>query len=164
MKSETGFIVESQSPVKQAFKEVSNTPHVFFDILPTDWQDSIVPFWKNYKKTARIFTLEAVGKVIGGGIVFSTPAPDTLDEEQAQALFADGQLYIGFLWIAEDARGCNLGSKWISEVRSVFKGRHLWLTIDEYRLKSFYNKNGFDLIGEVAKGDAVEWVMTDKIF
>lgn len=164
METEAGLVIESQSPVKQAFREVSNTPQVFFDILPADWQDSIVPFWKGYKKSARIFTLETAEMVTGGGIVFSTPAPDTLDEERANQLFADGQLYIGFLWIAEGARGCSLGSRWIDEVRNAFKGRNFWLTIDEYQLKSFYNKNGFELIGEVTKGDAVEWIMTDKLF
>ncbi len=143
------------------FLEVTNTPEVFFDILPLDWQESIVPFWPCYEKTSQIFVWKKDEVVAGGGILFSSIAPDTIDHQKAQAFFNSGQLYIGFLWIDEGFRGRDLGSKWIEEVRKSHPGRFFWLTIDDYRLASFYQKNGFLLVDEFVSGDITEWAMTD---
>ncbi|MEQ9375136.1 MAG: GNAT family N-acetyltransferase [Imperialibacter sp.] len=161
METEPSLLVEVKTPDLQEFKEVTNAPQVLFDILPDDWQECIVPFWGRYAATARVFCLLSDEKVLGGGIVFSTIPPDTLDEKMAQELFDKGLLYIGFLWISEEMRGCNLGSKWIEQARKVFDDKQFWLTIDDYRLTSFYKRNGFQLIGEVSKDESVEWVMAD---
>ncbi len=154
--------MEHQKIDYQYFKEVTSDPQSFFDIMQADWKVSIAPFWKDYVETARVFTLETDTEVLGGGIIFSTIPPATIDEKGAQELFDSGLLYIGFLYIKENYRGCNLGTKWLEEVRREYKGSHFWLTIDEYRLKSFYNRNGFHVVGEVSNGDWSEWVMVDK--
>lgn len=144
------------------FKEVTPDPQRFFDIMQADWKASIAPFWNDFAKTARVYTLETDTEVLGGGIIFTTIPPATIDEIGAQKMFDSGLLYIGFLYIKEDYRGCNLGTEWLQEVRQLYQGRNFWLTIDEYRLNSFYNRNGFHIVEEVDNGDWSEWVMVDK--
>lgn len=112
MQTDSGLLTEKQILDYQEFIEVTNTPNIFFDILPADWSEGIAPVWTAYSSTSRIFCLKMNGQIVGGGIVFRTIAPDTLDEALAQTLYDDGLLYIGFLWISEEFRGCNLGSMW----------------------------------------------------
>ena len=37
------------------FIKLDNSQDLFFNILPQDWQDIIVPQWKNFKDSASIF-------------------------------------------------------------------------------------------------------------
>lgn len=144
------------------FKETTSVPERFFSILPPDWREAISPYWPDYADTARIFTLETNGEVIGGGILFTTPAPDILSYgAEAEHWFDQGFLYIGFLWIAEEHRGRQLGSWWLQKLRELLPGQPFWLSIDDYGLRAFYERNGYRLVKAVEVETGTEWVLID---
>jgi hypothetical protein len=143
------------------FSKLKSNPNQFFDILPEDWQDEIVPFWDDYKNTASIYVIKEDSHVIAGGILFSTCSPDiTYFKKEAQTWFENGFLYIGFLWVAEDNRNNNLGSFWLDELKRQLPNQKLWLLIEEERLHSFYLKNDFKLDKTIKNNDHLEWLYT----
>lgn len=152
------MVNESASKIK--FRECTDTPDTFFGILPLDWQDSIVPFWPDYKGSTKIFILEGSGEVLGGGLVFSKVSPDTMYyREEAQRWFDLGYLYLAYIWIAENHRGKKLGSVWMRNIHNHFRNQKFWLAIEDYKLVNFYTPNGYKLIKEI-KGDGYqEWIM-----
>src|SRR5688572_19691988 len=97
--------------------ELKKSPESFFQLLPEDWQEAIVPYWESYKGSAKIYTLTAENKILGGGMVFSTVSPDTeIYYFEAQNMLNQGYLYLGFLWIDEKYRIKGLGSRWLIEL------------------------------------------------
>ena len=144
------------------FVECTKSPERFFNALPDDWQEGIVPYWADYQNTARIFILESGTEVLGGGVVFSTISPDTQQDYklEAQRWFDEGFLYIGYLWFSEQYRGKQLGTKWLQHLYARNPKQKFWLSIDEYRLASFYIRNGFQLIEKLETGEYPEWIMT----
>ena len=142
--------------------DCTQQPESFFNALPADWQEGIVPYWSEYQHTARIFIFQSGTEVLGGGIVFSTISPDTQEvyQEEAQRWFDEGYLYIGFLWFSEQHRGKQLGTKWLEQVFDKNPRQKFWLAIDEYRLSSFYIRNGFSLVQKIESEDGEEWVLT----
>ena len=142
------------------FKQTTSTPDRFFALLPPAWREGIAPYWPDYAPTARIFTLESDSEPLGGGILFSTPAPDILSYgEEALYWFAQGYLYIGFLWIAEEHRGRQLGSLWLRELRERLPGQKFWLSVDDYGLLPFYERNGFRLVTKIELSTGEEWIL-----
>jgi len=142
------------------FREIPYSSNAFFDILPEDWQESIVPFWANYEKNTRVFVLEENQKIVGGGLVFSTPSPDTkVYENLALTYFDSGYLYIGFLWISEEKRGLGLGSFWLQELFAQFPLQKFWLSIEETSLQNFYEKFGFKTIQSIELEQSTDWIM-----
>ena len=143
------------------FKDCTARPEYFFSILPPDWRGDIAPVWGDYKDTANIFILESGKQAIGGGIVFSSVSPDTMIYgAEAQHWFDEGYLYIGFLWIAEQHRGKQLGSSWLQQLIRQFPHQKFWLSIDDYQLLPFYERNGFRLMKEVETASGKEWILT----
>lgn len=147
--------------MEHSFKETTDKPERFFDILPLDWQEGITPFWAAYQHTARIFVLETTSEVVGGGIIFSTVSPDCQPayRSEAQTWFDLGYLYIGYLWISEQHRDKQLGTKWLKHLYAHMPKQSFWLSIDELRLSSFYIRNGFELLKKVELDYYPEWVM-----
>ena len=144
--------------------ETTSTPERFFALLPSGWREGIAPYWPKYAPTARIFTLESGSETLGGGILFSTPAPDILAYgAEAEYWFAQGYLYIGFLWLAEAHRGRQLGSLWLQKLRERFPGQPFWLSIDDYELLPFYERNGFRLVKKVELASGEEWVLMNGV-
>src|SRR5690606_13450182 len=83
-------------------------------------------------------------KPIAGGLVFSECPPDMLyAEEEADYWCKNGYLYLGFIYVLEEKRGRNLGSLWLSHLKSKFLKQKYWLTIEDMGLHGFYSKNGF---------------------
>lgn len=153
--------MESVSEIE--FLEVTKKADVFFEILPPDWQESIVPYWSDYQNSSRIFVLKKHAKVLGGGIVFSKVSPDTLFyEDIAKGWFHKGYLYIAFLFIAESERGQGLGSLWLKELFKQMPKQSFWLSIEEYGLHKFYEENGFVIDSEIGGEYGQEWIMTRK--
>lgn len=141
------------------FKLLQNTADRFFEILPRDWQDEIVPFWTHYETSSKIFVIEENNRIIGGGIVFATTPPDVIYyKEEAQHWFDNEYLYIGFLWIAEDKRNNNLGSFWLDELKMQNTKQKYWLLIEDERLHGFYQRNGFKLIKTIINDQHAEWL------
>src|SRR5690606_40674122 len=74
----------------------------FFELLPDDWKEVIVPFWKDYKKSAAMYVFEKDSEIIAGGIVFSTCPPDLLTyKNELKHWFFDGYFYLGFIFVKE---------------------------------------------------------------
>ncbi|MEQ9466295.1 MAG: GNAT family N-acetyltransferase [Ekhidna sp.] len=144
------------------FTERTSESARFFHILPEDWQEGIAPYWKDYKGSSRIFTLEHDGHIIGGGITFLKPAPDTLAYEKISIeLFREGRIYFGFLWLSPQFRGNDLGSYWVNNLRLKFPNKKFWLSIEDKGLSGFYQKNGFTISKEIEVNGSTEWIMID---
>ena len=146
-----------------AFKQLEDNYHLFFNILPQDWQDEIVPHWSRYEDFSKIYILTENKKIIGGGITFSTCPPD-IDyyKEHSTKWFDDGYLYLGFIWIAEDKRNMNLGSFWLDELKKRQPNQNYWLLIEEEHLHRFYQKNDFVLVKSIIHDDSPEWLYAFK--
>lgn len=97
----------------------------------------------------------------GGGIIFTTNPPDTAYVAEATELFNAGYMYIGFLWVSEKHRGKKLGLEWIHQIRKYYPNQKFWLAIDEYWLKTFYERAGFSVIKEVWVPEGKEWILID---
>lgn len=161
MGSSVKLLVHSAPDTNQHFREVTHVPERFFAILPEDWQESIIPYWLQYQDTARIYTIESANEVLCGGIIFRTNPPETPYATDAMELFQKGYLYIGFLWVSENHRGRKLGLEWVEQIRNRYPHQNFWLAIDEYWLKTFYERIGFRVIKEVVVENGTEWILTD---
>ena len=143
------------------FSNATNNPELFFNILPEDWQDLIVPYWESYKEAAKIYVLKENEEVVAGGLVFSKSLPDMSDFERSlQYLFSEGYLYLGFIWVPLHKRNRNLASQWLTLLKKQDPTQKYWLTIEEEWLKHFYEKNGFKLIKESDDATNKEWLFT----
>lgn len=145
-------------------RSAQDTPNDFFTILPEDWRCLIAPYWEGYKATSTIYVMENHKEVIAGGIVFASSSPDMthFEKTHGKVYFDLGYLYIGFLWVAPEYRGKEMGSKWLSLLKEQNKNRSYWLTIEEENLKAFYKKNGFECVAESDSTTAKEWLMVYK--
>ena len=143
------------------FKQSNNQD--FFQLLPTDWKNSILPFWDNYVDNSSIYLLFDNDKIIAGGIVFHSCSPDMMyNELEAKKWFDNDYLYLGFIWVVEEYRNKKIGSKWLQALMKKFPTQKFWLTIDEENLAFFYIKNGFKLIKSLKNGNDDEWLLTYK--
>ncbi|MGE5943096.1 MAG: GNAT family N-acetyltransferase [Flavobacteriales bacterium] len=128
------------------FKETTSF-NDFFNMLPIDWQETILPFWDTYKNTTKCYVLQENDTPIAGGLVFSECPPDMLyAKEEANILFKNGYLYLGFIYVLEEKRGQKLGSIWLSNLKNINSKQKYWLTIEDLGLHGFYIKNGFTKI------------------
>lgn len=145
------------------FKELETNPQEFFEILPQDWQDEIVPFWNDFTTDAKIYSLEDNTNIIGGGIVFYKSPPNfKYFESEAKDWFDKGYLYLGFIWIAEEHRNKNLGSFWLDQLKTQNINRHFFLLTEEDYLQHFYEKNGFIRVKSVQNEDHEESLYITK--
>lgn len=144
------------------FEKLKGNPNQFFDILPTEWKNIIVPNWIFYKKTATIYVIKDNSEIICGGIVFAEILKEmTSFEISYQNLFTDGFLYLGYIWVAENRRNQQLASKWLTFLKELNPQQKYWLTIEEEQLNYFYKKNGFKLFAESNDDTAIkEWIFT----
>jgi GNAT superfamily N-acetyltransferase len=116
----------------------------YFHILPLDWQETIVPFWKDLKTSTKAYVLLDDNQIIAGGLVFSQCPPDMLyARDEAEAWLNKGYLYVGFIYVIEEKRHQNLGSIWLDNLKKMFPKQKYWLTIEDLKLDTFYTKNGF---------------------
>ncbi len=142
------------------FKEYTTKAAPFFAILPTDWQEDIVPVWGDYKNNTQIYVLEENNTVIGGGMVFSTLPPDLQTvPEIAEKYYQKGLLYLAFIWVNETHRKKGLGSFWLTQLQKQHPTQGFWLTIDDIKLKAFYENLGFKLREKFLNNGHEEWVM-----
>ncbi len=145
------------------FKHLKINHHLFFEILPQDWQDDIVPYWDSYKDSSTIYIISQKEHIIGGGIVFSNCPPD-IDyyKIEAEEWFDNGYKYLGFIWIAESKRNMNLGSLWLDELKKQNPLQKYWLLIEEEHLHRYYQKNNFTLIKTIVNNHLSEWLYAYK--
>ena len=132
----------------------------FFDLLPIDWQQSIVPYWKDYKNDTEVYLLVEENKVVGGGLVFSRNSPDMLSQGNiAEKYFQQGYKYIAYLWISQNHRSKGYGKYWLQKLQHKNPMQRYWLTIEEQSLLSFYEKLGFSLYENICNEGVNEWVL-----
>lgn len=86
-------------------KNITKNPAQFFNILPKDWQESIIPHWNALKETSRVYILEHEMEICAGGIIFSSIIPEMEGyEEEAEYWFSKNYLYMA-------TYGCHLESE-----------------------------------------------------
>lgn len=147
------------------FVDLTNQPHRFFNILPKDWQEDIVPFWKDYQSSSSIYGIELQQEIVGGGIVFKQVAPDVQHyKEEAEKLLNMNLLYFAFLWLDPVLRGKNLGSWWISQLKEHYKPTDFWLSVEDAGLLDFYQRNGFKVYKEILIDQKKEWILIPSDF
>jgi diamine N-acetyltransferase len=140
------------------FKETT-TYQQFFNMLPADWQETILPFWETYKNTTKCYLLLEDEKPVAGGLVFYKCPPDMLyAKDEADEWLKKGYLYLGFIYVLEEKRGQNLGSIWLSNLKELFPKQNYWLTIEDLGLHGFYTKNGFKEIKALSNNGKKEVV------
>ncbi len=129
------------------FLDITSTPELFFAILPADWQEAIVPYWEDYTGHTCIYILTEDQEIGCGGIVFEKTPPDMNHfRSEAEQWFGKGYLYLGFIWVPENARKQNKGSLWLRELKNTHPEQRYWLTTEEKELAGFYLKNDFEKI------------------
>ena len=149
---------------KAVFSRLESSPQQFFEILPDDWSVEIGPAWPGYEETASVYVIRYLEKIIGGGILFSTPSPDVSYYDTAglsllMKWFENGYAYIAYFFVLEKYRGMGLGMKWLTELFRAYPAKGFFLTIDDLSLVGFYEKAGFDLKGEIILKDHKEWLL-----
>lgn len=138
------------------FKETTNF-EAFLNILPQDWQESLLPFWETYKPTTKIFVLKDNAQIIAGGLVFAQCPNDMLyAKTEADTWFKKGYLYLGYIYVLESRRNQNLGSIWLNKVKETMPNQKFWLTIEDLKLDAFYVKNGFKHVKTLQNSDSEE--------
>ncbi len=141
-------------------KEVNHRSNDFFKILPQDWQEIIRRIWDKVKSTSTIYAIVEEDSIIAGGIVFTEKLPEMteFEIERGQPFFDLDYGYIGFLWVAENRRKEQLGTKWLSLLKGHNLKQGFWLTVEEENLKKFYEKNGFKTIAQSEDKENMEWL------
>jgi GNAT superfamily N-acetyltransferase len=138
---------------------LSKSPSVFFEMLPSDWQESLLPAWDELAPISEVMGIMCDDVLIGGGILISSHSQETDSySDLATFYYASGHLYIGYLWVAESHRGLNLGAFWLKEVANHFPQNSFWLSIVDPALGTFYERNGFRLTYELDLETGREWV------
>ena len=140
--------------------EILDNPQFFFEILPPDWRDAIVPIWEEHKGRANIYILKDGEEVVAGGIVFKGVPPNRtgFEIENGEKYIKKGYHYIGFLYVVPHRRNGALGSKWLLALKNRFPGQAYWLTTEEAGLDGFYIKNGFERVASSPDRDLPEWL------
>lgn len=120
---------------------------LFFDLLPSEWQESINPFWEQVKETAIVYTLEDENDILAGGIVFSQMTPEMeAYKDEANYWFSQKYAYIGYVWVPLEKRNNNYGSLWLKHLLSLDEQQQFWLTTEDQKLRYFYEKTGFSYV------------------
>lgn len=132
----------------------------FFRIIPSDWQDIIVPIWDIYRENAIIYVLMDQGSIVAGGIVFEQDPPNMTDFElrEGEKYRNAGFHYIGFLYVDPNRRNQALGTQWLNALKAKQPNQSYWLTIEEEGLQTFYEKNGFQCISQSKDPTNKEWL------
>jgi len=139
------------------FKNYTAKAHLFFKMLPSDWKDTIVPFWNDLKSTTQLFVLIENETIIAGGLVFSKCPPDLMYyENEANIWFEKGYLYLGFIFVDEQQRNRSLGSLWLDNIKKQYSKTGFWLAIEDENLHKFYDKNGFEKVATIKNKDLQE--------
>jgi len=138
-------------------RNLTENPFSFFNILPEDWQESLLPQWSFINKTSWVYVLEQNHEICAGGIVFSEVIPEMEEYiKEAEMWFLEDYHYIGYIWVPSNKRNSSYGSQWLKELLDLNKSQKYWLTIEDKSLRYFYEKNGFRYIKTLYLDNAEE--------
>lgn len=146
--------------MKVAFREHLGDALAFISILPNDWAAGLLEIWEEYAPKSTIYVLVQGERIVAGGIVVNGVPDDMYHFLEEARFWADkGYSYIGYLWVVEDQRNKNLGSRWLDELKNRHPKAKFWLSIEDESLKAFYSKNHFRLANTLNNGTELEWVL-----
>ena len=155
-------IIDYHIPISEIV-DISDEPHLFFDILPEDWKSEISSNWNEFAPVVKVIGIRLKGQIIGGGLVFSDYTSETDSYPLvAQHYFNNNFLYIGYLWVAPDFRRQNQGDYWLNKVFCMFSDHPFWLSIEEVGLSKFYLRNQFTLEREMMFDGKTDWIYVRK--
>jgi len=127
------------------FKKTTDV-NAFFNILPDDWKEGILPFWDSFKSTTDCYIISENDTIIAGGLVFSTCPPDMkYAKNEANFWLKNGYLYLGFIFVLEEKRGKYLGSFWLENLKKTLPKEQFWLTIEVLHLVLFTLEMGLNV-------------------
>ena len=139
------------------FENFTSKAHLFFETLPNDWKETIIPFWEELKQTTQVYVLVEDNVIAAGGLVLSKCPPDMMYyENEAKKWFQKGYLYLGFIYVDETKRNRNLGSLWLDNVKKEYPKNGFWLSIEDKNLHKFYSRNGFEKVDTVKNAELSE--------
>lgn len=142
--------------------EVCENVEAFFEILPIDWKESILPYWDDLKSSTACYVILEKNKIIAGGLLFTVCTPDMLYAKvEAENWLKKGYKYLGFIYVVENRRHESLGSLWLNSLKEFLPEQKFWLTIEDKNLDTFYLKNGFKCIKHLINHGEKEWIYTN---
>ena len=130
------------------FQKTLNPTAQFFDFLPIDWQNELLPQWNELSETAEVYGLykdDSLDNLTTMGIIFKTQLPRLTPFEKAIQNALSSYLYIGYVYTMPQFRGKGNASLWFDALKLQFPKVNFWLTIEEPELAEFYIKNDFKL-------------------
>ncbi|PNQ73082.1 hypothetical protein C1T31_08820 [Hanstruepera neustonica] len=137
------------------FKRLTDAKR-FFELLPLDWQDNILPQWPQIQERSTIYVLASEEDILAGGIVFSEIIPEMeAYKTEAQYWFSQHYAYIGYVWVPLEKRHNNYGTLWLKNLLALDTQQGYWLTTEEPQLQYFYEKAGFQWV-KTLRYDGVE--------
>ncbi|MGM5469785.1 GNAT family N-acetyltransferase [Flavobacteriaceae bacterium LMO-SS05] len=129
----------------------------FFNKLPKNWIEVILPHWEKLKTTTELYVLMEEDAILAGGLVFSKCPPDMMYyKKEAKEWFNKGYLYLGFIFVDESKRNKSLGSLWLENIKKHYPNNGFWLAIEDENLHKFYSKNGFEKMATLKNKDLQE--------
>lgn len=136
---------------------ITEQPHLFFDLLPADWQETLLPEWSFYKNYAQVLVLHQGDEICAGGIIFESFSPGMeAFEVTAEEWFDKGYKYVGYVWVPERQRGKGYGSLWLKTLIQQFPKSGFWLTTEEKELRKLYEHNYFNFQQSLRTGTIEE--------
>lgn len=135
------------------FNKVTQPPISFFDFLPEDWKEELLPQWDNLRSSSEVYTITIDCELICMGIVFKEVLPKlSLAEKRVQKMFVNYS-YIGYLYTLPKYRGQGFATKWFEFIKKQDPKRNFWLAIEESILIEFYSKHGFKKYDQSTNND-----------
>lgn len=135
----------------------------FIPLLPDEWKEEFLILWPEYIESGQLYGYYEDNHLKAAGVVFSKASTDLITYQKiAETLFLEGYLYLGFICVEKNEKGKGLGSKWIKHLIQNFPNNSFWLAVEQDKLVSFYQKNGFSVYCEIETESGTEWVMTYK--
>lgn len=156
-------VIEEHSASSFHITDITFQAQPFFDILPNDWQAAIQSFHDQIGESIKVVAIDFEDRVVGGGLLFSAQTSETDSYPKiAEYYFGRGYFYIGYLWVEEPFRGKQLGALWLHSVAEMFPENAFWLSIDDFGLAKFYERNGFTFASEVIYDGGLDRVYTKE--
>ncbi|THD69807.1 GNAT family N-acetyltransferase [Robertkochia marina] len=130
------------------FRKLTKTEEIaeVFSLYPDDWKEVLLPVWSNYAENSEVYVLLKEDDITTLGILFHNGAPEMeAFAETATLLFMERKPYIGFIYTLPNFRGRGFASLWLKELKNALPEKTFWLTVEDPKLITFYESNGFSL-------------------
>lgn len=143
MKTQISYFLGGCYRGAMKFNKVNQPPISFFDFLPKDWKEVLIPQWDRLKTTSELYVIWNANELVCMGIVFQKYLPNLSREEQAAWTNFKDALYIGYLYTVPKYRGKGMATLWFESLKKEYPNSTFWLAIEQPTLMKFYSKLGF---------------------